>query len=152
MSHEPRQQRSWLIFDVRQSPSTMRFISHLEARLIPGESTLRVTVPAGLTSPTDLLRILAVGLRFPSYFGHNWDALFDCLCDFTWLNERRIVIIHEDVPSLPPPHTDVYLKVLRDAVDSWQPEHDPHSLEVAFPDSVISSWESDGSTSHEKTA
>jgi len=27
----------------------------------------------------DLLSALAAGFKFPAYFGHNWDALLDCL-------------------------------------------------------------------------
>ena len=130
----------------------MRFISHTEASATNHEGTLRAIIPAGITSPTDLLRILATSLRFPAYFGHNWNALFDCLCDFTWLTEPRILIIHEDVPTLPSPHLDVYLKVLRDAIDSWLPETDPHTLAVAFPDTVILSWETDATTRNPKPA
>ena len=103
--------------------------------------TLRVTVPAGIVSPAELLRVLADGLLFPSYFGCNWDALFDCLCDFTWLEDRtRVVICHRDVPELPPPHRDTYLKVLSDAVDSWRDFPREHTLEVEFSDGDLASW------------
>ncbi|MFD0632577.1 barstar family protein [Catenulispora yoronensis] len=27
--------------------------------------------------------------RFPAYFGHNWDALADCLADLQWLPPPR---------------------------------------------------------------
>ncbi|THF61598.1 barstar family protein [Pseudothauera rhizosphaerae] len=32
-----------------------------------------------------LLRAIAAALAFPSWFGHNWDALSDCLGDLSWL-------------------------------------------------------------------
>ena len=103
--------------------------------------TLEVNVPAGIVSPFELLRVLSDGLKFPSYFGHNWNALFDCLCDFTWLTERtRVVIRHHDVPGLLPLDQDTYLKVLNDAVGSWRVEPSGHTLEVEFPDANLASW------------
>jgi RNAse (barnase) inhibitor barstar len=32
-----------------------------------------------------LFRLIADGMKFPGYFGMNWDALFDCLTDMSWL-------------------------------------------------------------------
>jgi len=34
---------------------------------------------ASVADKRELLAALAEGLRFPGYFGHNWDALLDCL-------------------------------------------------------------------------
>ena len=47
----------------------------------------------------DLLRALAEGLKFPPYFGHNWDALEECLRDLSWLPAGQPVeIVHDDLP------------------------------------------------------
>jgi|SRR6056297_995815 len=40
-----------------------------------------------------LFDILAKHLDFPSYFGKNWDAVADLLCDFSWYDERIIFIV-----------------------------------------------------------
>jgi len=34
---------------------------------------------AGVKGKRELLAVLAAGLKFPAYFGYNWDALLDCL-------------------------------------------------------------------------
>ena len=38
----------------------------------------------GVRSRKALLEALAVGLKLPRHFGHNWDALADCLMDENW--------------------------------------------------------------------
>jgi len=43
-----------------------------------GFFTLRLD-GAKIVNKADLLAALAAGLKFPAYFGHNWDALLDCL-------------------------------------------------------------------------
>ncbi|KAG0172355.1 hypothetical protein DFQ28_009855, partial [Apophysomyces sp. BC1034] len=35
------------------------------------------------TTKDKILDIIARSLNFPAYFGKNWDALYDCLTDFT---------------------------------------------------------------------
>lgn len=72
-------------------------------------------------------------LTLPDYFGFNWNALFDCLRDFHWVAERNVVIVHDELPELPPSEMRIYLEVLRDAVLDWKPE-EMYSLQVVFDD------------------
>lgn len=39
----------------------------------------------GCASKAELLERIAAALHFPGWFGHNWDALADCLTDLSWL-------------------------------------------------------------------
>ena len=75
-----------------------------------------VTVPKTVSSKADLLKLLSRDLLFPNTFGENWDALFDCLCDLSWIQEKRVVIAHESVPTLPVDDLRTYFDVLNDAV------------------------------------
>jgi RNAse (barnase) inhibitor barstar len=95
--------------------------------------TVRVSIPETVSSALELMQIIAKELRFPAYFGQNWSALFDCLCDLSWLDKRRVIIAHESVPNITEQHLREYLRVLRDAVDSWRADPDQHELLVFFP-------------------
>lgn len=93
-------------------------------------------IPLGIKDKSGLLSAYAETGRFPEYFGKNWDALNDCLRDFSWLGQRRIVIVHSDLPlGNEPKELSVYLDVLGNAVKSWQSEDD-HELVVIFPPSA----------------
>jgi hypothetical protein len=92
-----------------------------------------VTVLRSVSSKADLLGLLSRGLSFPSTFGANWDALYDCLCDLSWMSEKRVAIAHESVPTLPSDDLLKYLGVLRDAVASWRDNPGVHELIVVFP-------------------
>jgi len=52
---------------------------------------------AACTDKTTLLQRIAATLAFPDWFGHNWDALADCLADLSWLQGRGHVILIENV-------------------------------------------------------
>lgn len=40
---------------------------------------------APITTEEQLFSALAKEMKFPSYFGRNWDAVDECLRDMTWL-------------------------------------------------------------------
>jgi RNAse (barnase) inhibitor barstar len=46
-----------------------------------------------VTSAAELFERCADALAFPKWFGHNWDALADCLGDLSWLPGRGHVLL-----------------------------------------------------------
>ena len=46
-----------------------------------------------ILSKFDIFRIFYEKLKFPNYFGNNWDALFDCLKDLGWLENKNTVVL-----------------------------------------------------------
>jgi len=91
-----------------------------------------VKLPSDITSRDQLFKLIYTNLKLPGYFGFNWDALFDCLRDFHWVNEQIIVLIHEALPSLEDKILIIYLRILLDSCLDWKPGEE-HSLEVVFP-------------------
>lgn len=90
-------------------------------------------IPLEIPDRQTLFNTLAHDLDFPQYFGYNWDALYDLLCDLSWISERRVVIIHEDLSfQLTNKELRTYLELLIDAVKSWGPKEN-HELAVIFP-------------------
>lgn len=107
-----------------------------------GSSGLTVEVPAGIYSKRTLLELLGIGLKFPDYYGVNWDAFEECIRDLSWLSERNITIFHHDIP-LSNNNSDArtYLLVLRDAVSKWTDEAS-HQMSVVFPSELQENVES----------
>lgn len=101
-----------------------------KADLTADEYILRL--PTGITYKADLLSAYAERGHFPAYFGNNWDALNDCLRDFSWVNQDRIIIIHDDLPlSDNEGELSKYLDILEAAVEFWR-GRDEHELIVCF--------------------
>jgi RNAse (barnase) inhibitor barstar len=70
-----------------------------------------------------LLKHLAAALRFPEDFGHNWDALEECLTDLEWIDSKGYVLYHDHIDPLLSGNADQFetlLEILQDAVDSWK--------------------------------
>ena len=100
-------------------------------------------VPTGLSSKEELLNALHELLLFPDYDGRNWDALYDLLCSFEWIENDDIYLIHKELPCLSDNEINNYLEVLNDSIESWE-KHNPfekgrsdpplvHHLRVIFP-------------------
>jgi len=67
-----------------------------------------------------ILAALAKGLSFPAWFGHNWDALADCLSDLSWLPDRSVVVVFEHARRLADNAPDDYrttLDIFAEAAD-----------------------------------
>ena len=65
---------------------------------------------------------LAEALQFPDYFGHNWDALEECLTDFEWLPAKGYVLLFTNAESVLPYQEEEFatlLEVLSDAGEAW---------------------------------
>jgi hypothetical protein len=71
-----------------------------------------------MTEPNLLMQEFARSLAFPDYFGHNWDALEDCLGDLGWLDEglTHFVIWLDHWERCASP---MLLEVLAQAVTLW---------------------------------
>jgi hypothetical protein len=70
----------------------------------------------------DLLAGLARVFRFPSWFGHNWDALADCLDDLEWLRASGYLLMLENpssVSSAARKDFEVTLDILAHAARKW---------------------------------
>ncbi len=104
-------------------------------------------VPAGIRSKSELLAALASAGHFPDYFGGNWDALQDCLRDLSWISNRKVVVMHSDLPLHDKPAECLtYLEILQATLADWAESVKPdaaepppewsyvdHELRVVFP-------------------
>ena len=95
------------------------------------KNALLVSVSSEIKTKEELFQELKRKLLFPKYFGFNWDALLDCLKDFHWINEKLIVLIHDEISSLDEQTLRNYLEILNTAVGDWE-QHKEHILEIAF--------------------
>jgi RNAse (barnase) inhibitor barstar len=123
----------------------LEYVDSTQSDLEPEDFVL--LVPPGIRSKKDLLAVLADIGHFPDYFGGNWDALQDCLGDLSWITNRKVVILHSDVPlQSNPSECRIYLEILQTALANWSrapksntveppPEwpYVEHELRVVFP-------------------
>jgi hypothetical protein len=74
-------------------------------------------VRVAFSDKVQLLKNLAVALGFPDWFGHNWDALEDCLTDLSWREATAHVLLIEE--AKPGDDLGVLIDILRSSAESW---------------------------------
>ncbi|MFJ4779974.1 barstar family protein [Streptomyces sp. NPDC088762] len=65
-------------------------------QLLPGSGSVYVARLSGQEMPDEVsaFQHFSEVLKFPDYFGWNWNAFYDCLRDLDWLSaDHRILVI-----------------------------------------------------------
>jgi len=117
--------------------------SELNSQIVFDDDGLAATLQAGrvvfiperIHARHRLLEILARGLDFPDYFGWNWDALEECLCDLSWIGDvRPVVLLHADIPFAQDADArGIYLDILKQSVACFASTGQPPGLVAVFP-------------------
>ena len=90
---------------------------------------------AGCSDKAEFLARIAAALGFPAWFGHNWDAFFDCLTDLSWRPALGYVLILEHATELKTTEPEVFdtaLAILGDAATVWQARGAPFRAFVSI--------------------
>ena len=88
----------------------------------PAGFALRIVQGKKCKTPAGLFGEFARALEFPDYFGHNWDALEECLADLEWIPAKGYVVLITDALAVIPDDQEEYetlLEVLNDAGEAW---------------------------------
>ncbi len=76
----------------------------------------------------DLQGALALALRLPEWYGQNWDALADCLCDLSWKPAPGYLIVvegHDALRAALPDEFATLIEIFAEAADYWREEDVP---------------------------
>jgi hypothetical protein len=96
----------------------------LDAARGSGIRVVRIDL-AGATDKDKLLARVAEALRFPAWFGGNWDALEDCLCDLSWAPAAGYVLLFEGAAAVPLVDRGTLADILASAAASWSERKRP---------------------------
>ena len=82
----------------------------------------------------DALRAMAQALRFPDWFGGNWDALEDCLADLSGENH---VLVFRNWHAISSDDLGVLIDVLRSTAEYWAGRGKPFFAVLVDPDKKL---------------
>ncbi|MCL2598204.1 MAG: barstar family protein [Paludibacter sp.] len=82
-------------------------------------NSFAVTLSDNIFLKEELLNEYYIKLKFPSYFGFNWDALYDCLAYMENIQQKNVIIYHNALPQLNDNDMKIYLKILKDSSGEW---------------------------------
>ena len=98
---------------------------------VPTLNSIEIHISSNIKSKEDLLDYFSEKLKFPDYFGKNWDALYDCLVDLSWIKEKKIIILHDEINFIETNDLTIYLKILCDVINKWS-DSEEHTFEAFF--------------------
>ena len=92
-------------------------------------------------SEADLMDALATEMAFPDYFGRNWDAVDECLRDFSWRPAQGYLVIVQGSDSLAstlPDEARLLLDSFVTASDFWAKENVPFHAVLVGDRAILS--------------
>ena len=95
---------------------------------------------AGCRDKDDALARIAAGLRFPAWFGGNWDALDDSVNDLSWWPAPGYLLLIEHAGDWQAAHADdaaTLVEILGDAAQDWAKTRVPFWALLPLPEAVL---------------
>ena len=89
----------------------------------------------GAASKKALLSRLAEALRFPGWFGGNWDALEDSLKDLP--SDAGHVLVFGAYEKLPPAELQTFIEILEGAAAFWRDQDRPFFAVFVDPGAAL---------------
>ncbi len=80
-----------------------------------------------------VLDALAKALAFPDWFGHNWDALEDCLSDLSWKPAEGHLLLLTGTPALPRDEAGILTDILASSAEAWKARGKPFIAVLVDP-------------------
>ncbi|MBI3714425.1 MAG: barstar family protein [Betaproteobacteria bacterium] len=65
----------------------------------------------------------AMAMKFPSHFGHNWDAFYDCLTEFDGVDADGYLIYFDHTDAFSEHHEsqlETAIELFEDAIEFWK--------------------------------
>jgi len=94
----------------------------------------------GIDTKDGFLAALALALGFPDWFGHNWDALEDCLTDMSWQPAEGYVVILAHADKFRTADEEGFvlaLRIFQSAAEFWREDEIPFwTLVELQPDGI----------------
>jgi RNAse (barnase) inhibitor barstar len=90
-----------------------------------------------ISAKDSLFQDMARALAFPDWFGGNWDALEDCLTDFSWREAHGYVLAIEGFRTLPDAELGEMIDVLISAAEFWAGQHKPFFAVLIDPERTL---------------
>ncbi len=98
-------------------------VQHMENACKQTALRYHIITCSNVHNKSQLFELLATSLAFPDYFGHNWDALYDVLCDDHWMGEHGIVLHFQSIAAFQRQDAhdwSMLYETLEDAIDYWR--------------------------------
>ena len=77
----------------------------------------------GVRDKNAFLKTAAKSLRFPDYFGHNWDAFYDCLIELEHDKGEGILVLLREASAFARTDQEEFaaaIDTLQDAAEFWE--------------------------------
>lgn len=99
-------------------------VAKVQAQAVAQGWVVFVVDLAGAEDKSTLLERTAAALNFPTWFGHNWDAWFDCLTDLAWIARTPgyvLLLRHaRELQRSAPEVLDTALAIAEDVARVWK--------------------------------